>query len=476
MEPEKNIQLTVIQPQDQEDEISIDLYEIWHGVKRFFALWLALAIAVGAIAAGIGIGTRKLVHAADASALLEYDLDEDSAVDISRLQMPSLIEEAMNSVGISVDQLNDVRNGISITALMSEDAYDQQTLYYNMLAKNGTNIEIVRSLLNTNETSNRYIVSLDYQEAKLTREEGIALLDAIIAAYQRYFNSTYNDNAMLGSSLQVIDYKDYDYAEALNVFRQTMNEIQEYLEQAMEGDMNTFRSNATGYTLADLLQIEQMLRQTELSRISSFIEANGVTSKDIKTEIAHYEWLIQEEKRARSVQESKLTSLEQTIGGYTREPLVYTTDETGMLVKSSQDEADAYDVMILQKLEVQEAISESNTTIRYYESVIEKLSQRESVVQENINTADEYLTSFNAKLNHLIEDVNETVTEYYEKAVRENALRIVVPATAETQGIMQGKWIKYMMILEVVLLLGYLGTGFMYGMIKANPRKKPEAA
>ena len=183
MEPEKNIQLTVIQPQDQEDEISIDLYEIWHGVKRFFALWLALAIAVGAIAAGIGIGTRKLVHAADASALLEYDLDEDSAVDISRLQMPSLIEEAMNSVGISVDQLNDVRNGISITALMSEDAYDQQTLYYNMLAKNGTNIEIVRSLLNTNETSNRYIVSLDYQEAKLTREEGIALLDAIIDAY-----------------------------------------------------------------------------------------------------------------------------------------------------------------------------------------------------------------------------------------------------------------------------------------------------
>ena len=98
------------------------------------------------------------------------------------------------------------------------------------------------------------------------------------------------------------------------------------------------------------------------------------------------------------------------------------------------------------------------------------------MVQENINTADEYLTSFNAKLNHLIEDVNETVTEYYEKAVRENALRIVVPATAETQGIMQGKWIKYMMILEVVLLLGYLGTGFMYGMIKANPRKKPDAA
>lgn len=469
LENEKNIQLTVVQPQNEEDEISIDFGFIWRGCKRFLALWLALALIVAALGVGIGLGTRSLVNRGNATALIEFTSSE---ADATTLQSPAVIEEAMNALGFSLDQLDDVRSNLSISGVLPDDTYDQKALYYNLITTNGGNVEAIRTLLNTSDATSRYVVSFNYHEAKMTQDEGILLLNQILASYRRYYNENNNSNTLLGSAAAVVDYKDYDYAEAVSIFTDLLDSTRTYLQSAINRLGTTFRSNETGYTLSDLLNREETLRTVEMPRMAAYINVNAVTSQDTNVVIAHYNYLIEELNRQKSVQESRLSSLKASVTGYERDPLLYTTDDSGQIIRSQTDD-DAYDAMVQSMLTTQSEITDINTDIRYYQSVIDKMNRRTSVLESNAETADAYLAGFSQKLSQLIYDVNTTVSEYYEQAIQKNTLQVLVPAAVNAQSILKGAWVKYTVIAEVLLLLAYLGTAFLYGIIKGNPRKEP---
>ena len=469
LEPEKNIQLTVIQPADQEDEISIDLYQIAEGFKRFLALWLVLAIALGALAMGIGLVLRKSAYTGDAMTLIEY-VGEDAQIDATRLQMPAIVGTAMTNLGLDIRDLDAVRSNLTITGVMSDETYDQMTLYYNLLSKNTANMDTVQSLLDANNQATRYIISFNYHEAKYTREDGVRLLNEIVSIYRDYYENNYNYNAALGSAINVVDYKNYDYAEAVNVFSSVLDSIEAYVTAVSNNNTIDFRSAETGYSFKDLLNNVEMLRGIELDRISSFITINSVTSKDPATEIAHYEWLIENQNREKGVLEAKLTSLTASISSYEKDPVVYAAGES--IEQKKTDKVDAYDAMILEKLTTQEQISQYNKTIRYYESVIEKLNQKSIILQANNDTAEAYLTSFNEKITQLVDVVNTTVNEYYDKAVLTNSLQVLVPAIAKAPKITDGGWIKTLAIVEVLLVLCYCAAAVIYGLRVANPRKE----
>ena len=473
LEPEKNIHLTVIHPAEQDDELSIDFYQIWEGFKRFLALWLVLALSLGALTMGIGLALRKTAHTGDAMSLIEYtsnDAENKTSIDITRLQMPAIVEKAMNNLGLDIAALEVVRNNLSITGVMSDEKYDQMTLYYNLLSKNSANMDTVQSLLDANSQATRYIVSFNYHEAKYSRETGVRLLNEIISTYREYFENTYNYNAMLGSAISVVDYKSYDYAEAVNVFGSVLDNIEEYINTLSNKGEIAFRSAETGYSFKDLLKNVDLLRDIELDHISSFITINSVTSKEPSTEIAHYQWLIENQNREKGVLEAKLVSLTESIASYEKDPVVYAAGES--IEQKNTNKVDAYDAMILEKLNTQEQISEYNKTIRYYESVISKLKQKTIVLQANNDAAEAYLTSFNKKVTQLVDIVNATVNEYYEKAVLTNSLQVLVPAIAKAPKITSGGWVKALAIVEVLVLLCYGGAAVIYGLRVANPRKE----
>lgn len=483
MEPDKNIQLTVLNPQMEDDEIIIDLREIVDTLKRFFVLWLAAALCVGCIAGGIGILLRPFYHVSDARALIEYSADEETAqlVNISNLMSPNIIEQAMKSLDLNTEELDNVRTNLSLTGVMSDDAYDKVALYYELLSLNSANLNTVDTIMNANEKPTRFIVTFDYMSAGYDRETGIQLLDEILKNYRKFFDRSYNANVAIGNAISVVDYSSYDYAEAVEVFRGVLDNAAEYLEtvSGVEVDENgeetpglQFRSTVTGYKISDLQNRVQLLRDVELNRIASFVDINSVTVNDPTTEVSRYEWLIEQETREKSVLTATLNSLTGSIGSYEKDPVVYSEKEK---TEEEEEIVDAYDSMILKKIELQDQISNLNTSIRYNESVIEKLKKTKKVQKANLETADEYMASFNEKLTTLMDDVNNTMNEYFEKAVKPNTLTILVPATARSAHITD-VWVKPALIAEAVVLLAYLACAVIYAINKMNPRKVyPEA-
>lgn len=468
MENERNIRLTVVRPPEENDEIRIDLSAIFDGMKRFFVLWLALAVALGAIGGAIGLLRQNWAPVGDAMALIGYS--GSGTYDPTKLQSPNVVEAAINTLDIDLRDLDKIRTSIKIEGVMSDEAYDRRTLYYNLLSKSA-NMEAVRSLLDTDDNVTRYIVSFDYKNAGFTREEGLTFLNELLTAYRKYFEDTYNYNMAMGSSVNVIDYRDYDYAEAAQIFSETLDDIEAYLSAVERSDAGEFRSSGTGYTFSDLSHIVSMLKDIELDRVTSYITIHSVTVNDPAGEISHYEWLIESLERRRTVQESKLASLQSSIEAYEKDPVIFVAGEGGAAQVSGSDTLDNYDSMIQEELDTQRTISGYARTIRYYESVIEGFRTTSAVAQQDIEKVEGYLESLNGKIDQLLQHVNATADEYYEKAAFANAVRVLVPALAETPSLL-GDTVKYVAIVEGVLLVAYLGAAVIYGLKKANPKKE----
>ena len=108
--------------------------------------------------------------------------------------------------------------------------------------------------------------------------------NAMLECYSEYFMEAYGYNKSLGSSLAALDYKDYDYAEAVDVFDDALNKISSYVRQVEQTEIqngsstnsNRFRSSDTGYTFPDLLRLgsvyihngpQQFLKENIISHI-----------------------------------------------------------------------------------------------------------------------------------------------------------------------------------------------------------------
>ena len=76
MDDERNIQLTVIRPPEEDGtEVRIDLAKIFGYLKRFFVLWLALAVVLGSFAVAVSSWRRNVTYIGDAMALITYSYD-----------------------------------------------------------------------------------------------------------------------------------------------------------------------------------------------------------------------------------------------------------------------------------------------------------------------------------------------------------------------------------------------------------------
>lgn len=478
MDDERNIQLTVVRPpEEDENEVRVDLAKVFGFCKRYFVLWLALAVALGSLVVAVSAWRQDVTYIGDAMALITYTFDgaakgldpSGNKLDPSKIQSPTVVEAAFNELGINLNKMDKVRTNITVEGLMSDESYDRRTLYNNMLAKStNVNMELIRALLNTDSGATKYIVSFDYLHAGFTRQEGIALLNAVLDAYRKDFEESYNYNVALGSSLQVVNYTDYDYAEAVSIFTDSLDSMESYLNSLKATDTAGFRSNQTGSTFDDLLQRVSTLRDIDLDQAASYITSNAVTRNGAEREISHYEWLIEELTRQKTVQETRLASLSDSITAYEKDPVIYMSGEGDAAVNES--ETDYYDQLIADKLSTQSQISRYNRTIRFYQSEIEVLQSDRAVSQQSKERADEYLESLNQGVNQLLKDVKTTADEYYNKAAFSKTVQTLVPAMAEKPSITSGNLKKIFIVAEGLLFVLYLGASVIGG-IKASNRE-----
>ncbi|MBR4212191.1 MAG: hypothetical protein IKR84_07385, partial [Oscillibacter sp.] len=428
---------------------------------------------LGCLSGGCGLLAQKVLEDYVTRTLVS----SQSIGDITKIKSPSVLEEALNEMGLDLLDMKDYRDAVEINGMIPSSAYERLSMYYDLIQKNSANMDLdaLSSLLDTGINVSQYVISFHYRDAKLSRKEGVAFLNALLRAYRNYYMRVYTHDLSMGNPLSIIDYREYDYAEAANIFANSLNNATSYLS-SLESAAGSFRSTETGLTFHDLYRSANLLKNIELDRVSSYIVIHSVSDNDAETEVSYYKWRIEQLEQQRNVQRTRFYSLEDSINNYRKDDILIINGINGNSVVSSPADVNAnYDSMIQEKLEAQASIASSTRSISYYERVIQGFERADGPSRpEDIARVRESLESLNEKVNQLILNITQTANEYYETIVSVDKVRVLIPPTMEDPDLITITTVKIVLVVEALLFLCYLGAACVAGIREANPPKKEQ--
>ena len=96
-------------------------------------------------------------------------------------------------------------------------------------------------------------------ETGLSKKEGALLLNKITEKYREVFYNNYGYNSSLESAVVSIDYTEYDYVDAVDVFDSSLGSLKNYIDELAASDNTRFRSEKM--CIRDRLYWYALLRQ-----------------------------------------------------------------------------------------------------------------------------------------------------------------------------------------------------------------------
>lgn len=469
MDNEKNISLVLKQQEDSSDEATLSLSTIFRQFRKYLLIWIVLAVVGGMITISGVLLFNNSVSISEITALVSFNYSgiesglapDGSTFDVNKIKSPNVIESALIELDESVGMSENIRRNISIKGIIPDEAMDKISLYQSVYSKGGNAaLDAVNALLEIGYYPSYYVIYFDYNTAGLNLDDGKKILDEILNSYQEYFFRTYSYNEALGNSVVAVDYKDYDYPEAIDVFNSTLDSLTQYVERLENNDTVDYRSNATGYSFSDLLATIETVKSADLDSLSSYITINNVTN-DKEMLLTYYQYRIEELEREKKVSQSQLESITNSIDEYEKDTLLVFGNGTENGETSYQQASEKYDELINQKIEIQDTVSRCGQRIEYYNDRLNALKNNKSSVPENVEDVEERLSDLYDKIQNLIDITNKTADEYYETVTFANAYNILVPATGDMPQITMGSLAMPLIIAEGILFVVYLAIVFV---------------
>ena len=485
MSEEKNISLILKQPEDESETVTISFGSIFRQMKRYLLVWIVLAAVLAMLTTSFVFLFSGRIVTSSITALVSFNYSgiesgkapDGSTFDVNKIKSPNVIENALDDVGESSSLSENIRSNISIKGIIPDDALDKISLYQSVYSQGGSAaLDAVNSLLAIGYYPSYYVINFDYATAGITIDDGKKILDRILENYQDYFFRTYGYNEALGSSVVAVDYKDYDYPEAVDVFNSTLDSLEQYVQKLSNDDTTNFRSNETGYTFSDLLTTIDTVKSADLDALSSYITINNITN-DKEMLLTYYQYRIEEMERERKVSQSELDSVTNSINEYEKDTLLVFGNGNGAENGETtyQQASEKYDELINQKIEIQDSVSRCSQRIEYYKDRISAMNENSGTVKVDSEEVEKELSSLYDKIKDLIDVTNKTADEYYETVTFANAYNILVPATGNAPQVTAGGLAMPILIIEAVLFVVYLGVSFIRAIVldnRANKKKK----
>ncbi len=475
---ERNVNITLKNEESDKEEIIISFSSIIAQLKRFLAIWLVAAIVVGIL---IPVGTA--VFSADQhknlTALVSFNYDgiekglapDKTQFDINTIKNPSVIQAALKSLDLPLDSLESIRKSITIEGVIPENAIDRITMYKSVYEQG--NLNAGEKMLETSYFPTQYRLTFNYSSSGLSGKDAVAVFDRMLTTeYREYFFKSYGFNRALGSAVKALDYSAYDYAEAVDVFNNTMSKMSEYVDTLSSEDTTRFRSTKTGYTFADLSDSISTLKTVDLDMISSYITVNNVT-KDKNSLIDYYNFRIETLMRERSVAMDNLNTVNNAIETYQQSVTIIYGD--GQDPQQYTQGSAEYDNLFKRKIDAQNTVSSKTQQINMYQQRVNALKGKDSASQEKIKKVEKDLSDLNRKINELLDITNETASEYYESVYLGNAYSVLVPPSTSalntTKNIMNAS-METLLIAEAVILVLYIMVAFCMALVKDNRKAR----
>lgn len=467
---DRSLNVIINNPAEEKNEVVISISTIVKKLKKYFTLWLVAAI----IAAFVGTAFaafKSLSSLTPVKSLVNFTYKGiEKGLDPSgrkfneqTIKNPTVIEAALTELGMDLEHLDAIRSGISIDARIPDDAYDRLAVYSSVMEKaaNG-NLTAAEAMLETDYYPTDYTIIFDYSCTGFSRKTAADVLNAVLDAYRDYFYDQYGFNKSLGTSVPATNYKDYDYAEQIDVFSNSLNTVKSYLRSLANDDTTNFRSSVTGFTFNDLYESAKTIESIDLDRISSYITVNNIT-KDKDSAIAYYNYRIDSLTRTKDQLTERLSALTASIEAYEKDSILIFGNGTDGTDTQYSQASDQYDSLFRQKTSVESDLASTKQSIKFYETRRSALQNNKAGTPANVEKVEGQLEDLSKKVTDLVLLTEQTADEYYENVEFANAYNILVPASSSVSsgaGNIVNNAKKTVILLEVLILFVYLIVAF----------------
>lgn len=452
------IYLQVENPEDNGQQIDIvNVVTDMKKKKRRYGYLLVFAVCIGVCLGLLVAGVQYLMGKssyARAVISFQYEGIEDgldpngAAFDVNKLKAPVVIEDALRTLGITDISVEDIRKNIVIEGVIPEDAVERITVIKEMALEDASNYE---KILDVSYFPSQYIIYL-YKDSFMSGTDTTAILDAVLESYRTYFMDTYANTEVLTVTSNLIDYKEYDYAESINMLESQIEIMLDYVTERKEQAAD-FRSVNTGLSFGDIETSLRTVEEIDLSNLISYVE-NATLSKDKVRMQEYYEYRIRKYNMELSELQVQLTTVQNTIDTYVKDPVVIVSSQESTQELTQTNEY--YDKLIDEKLRLNRQIAATNTELNeVYEQLNRMNSSTKKNSQEEYDYADAMLEKVASTLEKWVTLTEETTEEYYATTLFSNAYKIAVPAKYQPDGgiVQMAKYVIVCVAVMVFLVL-----------------------
>ena len=465
----------------EEDTITIPVIEIFRQLKKYFLPWVLVAV----ILAGLVFGGSMVLSSSKASPLtamvgftfdgIENGLDPNgNEFNANSLKSPSIIEETLSDLNMDVKETDAIRNNITVSGVVPEDAIDKLTAYESVFS-NTNSIEAAQKIMDVSYFPTQFEVQFSYGASGMSRSQAADFLNTMLNNYKIYFMQTYGYNQAFGDALTAVDYTGYDYPQALDVLSSSLDSLKKYISSLSSNDNTRFRSTKTGYTFSDLSEATATLQSVDYSSLYSYIMGKNVT-KDKDSLATYYQYRIDSLNRSLNSAKERLSTITDSINNYKKDSMVVmaggSADNTGTVLTQPST---AYDDLITQRTDAQGSVSSLQQQISDYQTRLDKLQNTPLGSKKEQEKVETDMKSICDKMNQLINDVNETADDYFETASYTNAYNILVPASGSVSSSVSNaisNMMRPMLIVEALLFVAYLVFAIVRAFMVSYRREK----
>lgn len=477
---ERNVNIVIKNPEEEDKELVISFSTLLKKLRKYLLIWIVVAVVfIGAAFGYAGITTQ--VNKASLHALVGFSYDgiekgidpAGNTFDPYSIKNPAVIENALTSLGMSLENLESIREGITIHGVIPKNAVNRLTVYNDVIDKNGS-VSAAEKILETTYFPTQYHVYFNYTNTGLSDSDAVEVINAILNQYNDYFYETYGYNESLGNAVSVINYNDYDYSEAIDLFDNSLSILKKYVQQLANEDQTRFRSSATGYTFSDLYQAIDTVATIDLDKISSYVAVNNLT-KDKESALAYYEYRIKALTRQKAQYEEEIKSYETAIANYEKDQIIVFGAGSEDMNTQSTLASQQYDKMIDEKNKIAVSLAETKQNINFYKERQESLKSNNAGSTAKVEAVEADLASLNEKVSNLINFVADTSEDYYKNVTFKNAYNVLVPAT-NTSSDKVSRVIENakmpIVVLEALALILYFAVAFIEAFVADSKKRK----
>lgn len=490
----RDLNVTINSKENDDDSVVISMSGLGKGLKKYFLPWIIIAAILAVCVTGMN--TIKVVRQkTPLTALVSFNYNgiekgldpAGHTFDINSIKNVQVISDALTEHDLDLVYSDKIRNAMSFEGIIPSDAIDKMTTYQSVYqsSQNG-NLAAAQAMLDVTYYPTQFKVTFEYGRTGLSRKDAVQVLNSILDGYRGWFFEQYGYNQSMGAAMSAISYEDYDYAEAVDLFRVNINTISSYVNTLSRTDTSHFRSmdtgnpedaGLTGYTFEDISQALDATKKIDLARISSYVTVNNVT-KDKEATIAYYQYNIDELNRDKNAYAERLDNLKKAIDSYQKDTVMVMAALDSANNATMTQGSEEYDKLVERYDNVATQLANVKQEIAMYTQFRDNLSGNKSCTKEMEDKTKEDLAKLNTKLEKYINITRIASEQYYETVEFSNAYSVLVPALdnkgAGIKAIMKNSIMPIAMTVGLSLVV-YVAVAFVFAIKLENGKKKVTA-